>query len=114
MYSFILFLHVIICMVLLTLVLLQRSKSSDIGSSFGAGASTTMFGSAGSTSFLVKLTAIFAILFFSTSLTLGALSTHVVVKTQTTSDVVLAAAQQTKITAPATPTLPQGPMPTKS
>jgi preprotein translocase subunit SecG len=108
MYSFILFLHVIICMVLLTLVLLQRSKASDIGSSFGAGASTTMFGASGATSFLVKLTAVFAILFFGTSLTLGAMSTHVVAKTQTASDIIFAAAQNAK---PAAPVLPQGPAP---
>ena len=107
MYNFILFLHVIICVVLLVLVLLQRSKSSDIGSSFGAGASTTMFGAAGSTSFLVKLTGIFALLFFGTSLALGILSTHLVKKIDSNHDAILTAAVQTKITVP-----PAGPMPT--
>lgn len=110
MYSFVLFLHVIFCLALLVLVLLQRSKSSDIGASFGAGASTTMFGAAGSTSFLVKLTAIFAILFFSTSLVLGAMSVHVG-KAATTTDIILDTAQQTPVKSN-TPKLPQGPVPT--
>lgn len=107
MYSFVLFLHVIFCLALLVLVLIQRSKSTDIGASFGAGASTTMFGAAGSTSFLVKLTTVFALLFFTTSLVLGAMSTHVA-KSQTTADVILAAASQAKANGPQ---LPQGPLP---
>lgn len=114
MYSFILFLHVLICIVLLVLILLQRSKSSDIGASFGAGASATMFGAAGATSFLVKLTAIFGILFFATSLTLGVMSAHLAVGKNTVENAVLAAATQT---APAkvstnTPVIPEGPAPT--
>ena len=110
MYSFVLFLHVIFCLVLLALVLIQRSKSGDIGASFGAGASTTMFGAAGSTSFLVKLTTIFAVLFFSTSLALGAMSVHVT-KVQSAADVMLSAAQQSS-SQPQAPKLPQGPLPT--
>lgn len=109
MYSFVLFLHVIFCLALLVLVLIQRSKSTDIGASFGAGASTTMFGAAGSTSFLVKLTAVFALLFFTTSLVLGAMSVHVT-KSQTTADVILATAKQSPTKANG-PQLPQGPLP---
>ena len=118
MYSFVLFLHVIICLVLLTLVLIQRSKASGIGSSFGAGgASATMFGAAGATSFLVKLTAIFGLLFFASSLTLGVMSAHLVAGVNKLTNEVLAAAlqpQQTKAspkTAP-TPVIPEGPAPT--
>jgi len=107
MYSFILFLHVIICMVLLALVLLQRSKASDVGSSFGAGASATMFGAAGATSFLMKLTALFALLFLGTSLTLGAMSVHEGHKSMSTEEQILAAAQEK----PAAPVVPEGPMP---
>jgi preprotein translocase subunit SecG len=109
MYSFILFLHVIFCLILLALVLIQRSKSGDIGASFGAGASATVFGAAGSTSFLVKLTTAFALLFFITSLTLGAMSAHVT-KTESATDTMLAAAKQSHAAAQ-TLKLPNGPMP---
>ena len=46
------------------LVLLQQGRGADVGAAFGAGASNTMFGSAGSTSFLSKMTAWLAIGFF--------------------------------------------------
>ncbi len=46
------------------LVLLQRGRGADVGAAFGAGAANTMFGSAGSTSFLTKLTVWLAIGFF--------------------------------------------------
>jgi preprotein translocase subunit SecG len=116
MYSFVLFLHVVICLGLLVLILIQRSKSSDIGASFGAGASATMFGAAGATSFLVKLTAIFGILFFATSLTLGVMSAHFVAAKNTVENAVLAAATQAsevKKTEPKTmtPVIPEGPKP---
>ncbi len=46
------------------LVLLQQGRGADVGAAFGAGAANTMFGSAGSTSFLTKLTVWLAIGFF--------------------------------------------------
>ena len=46
------------------LVLLQQGRGADVGAAFGAGASNTMFGSGGSTSFLTKLTVWLAIGFF--------------------------------------------------
>ncbi len=46
------------------LVLLQQGKGADAGAAFGAGAANTMFGSGGSTSFLVKATVALAIGFF--------------------------------------------------
>ena len=49
---------------LTVLVLLQQGKGADVGAAFGAGASNTMFGSVGSTSFLTKMTAWLAIGFF--------------------------------------------------
>lgn len=116
MYSFILFIHVIICVVLLTLVLIQRGKGSDIGASFGAGASNTVFGAAGSTSFLVKLTGLFGILFFATSLALGVMASKMEVKPAATNDVLAAATQASKSAAPAAPVmpaLPEGPVPTQ-
>jgi preprotein translocase subunit SecG len=51
--------------------LLQQGKGADAGASFGAGASNTVFGSQGSSTFLSKFTAILAACFFITSLGLG-------------------------------------------
>lgn len=65
------FLHVLLCFAVIALVLVQRGKGSDIGSTFGGGASNTMFGSQGATPFLVKLTAALALCFFITSATLS-------------------------------------------
>ncbi len=112
MYSFVLFLHIVICLVLLALILIQRTKAGDIGSSFGAGASTSMFGASGATSFLVKLTTLFGVLFFATSLTLGILSMHYA-KQHSVENAVIAAASQVDSSKTANaPVLPTGPTPT--
>ncbi len=58
------------------LVLVQQGKGADMGASFGAGASNTVFGSGGSGNFLTRMTAIFATIFFVLSLVLGNMSTH--------------------------------------
>lgn len=64
-------LHIFAAIAVIALVLVQRGKGSDMGASFGAGASGTMFGSQGSTPFLVKITGILAMVFFVTSATLS-------------------------------------------
>ena len=46
------------------LVLVQQGKGADVGAAFGSGSANTLFGSAGSTSFLTKMTAWLAIGFF--------------------------------------------------
>lgn len=58
------------------LVLFQQGKGADMGASFGAGASNTVFGSSGSGSFLTRMTAICVTVFFVMSLVLGNLYTH--------------------------------------
>lgn len=67
--------HVFACIGIVILVLLQHGKGADIGAAFGSGASSTVFGSQGSGSFLLKLTSAFAAVFFVTSLALGYLAT---------------------------------------
>ncbi len=52
-------------------VLIQQGKGADAGASFGAGASATVFGSQGSATFLSRITALFAAVFFITSLGLA-------------------------------------------
>ena len=63
--------HLLGALGVVALVLLQQGKGADAGASFGAGASNTVFGSQGSSTFLSKFTAILAAGFFITSLGLG-------------------------------------------
>lgn len=55
---------------IVTLVLMQHGKGADMGAAFGGGASGSLFGATGSSNFLSRTTAILAVVFFSTSLTL--------------------------------------------
>jgi preprotein translocase subunit SecG len=56
---------------LIGLILIQHGKGADAGAAFGSGASSTVFGSRGSGSFLTRLTAIMATIFFLTSMALA-------------------------------------------
>jgi preprotein translocase subunit SecG len=70
----VLIVHTLIALMIIVLVLLQRGKGADAGAAFGAGASGTVFGARGSASFFSRMTAVFATLFFVSSLTLAYLS----------------------------------------
>ncbi|MEO6026853.1 MAG: preprotein translocase subunit SecG [Candidatus Binatia bacterium] len=61
--------HVIACIILVLVVLLQAGKGADMGAVFG-GASSTIFGSSGAGNFLTRLTTAAAIVFMTTSLAL--------------------------------------------
>jgi preprotein translocase subunit SecG len=74
-------LHVVVCVMLIMIVLLQTGKGADMGAAFGGGSSQTLFGSAGPVSFLNKLTTMVAVVFMLTSLTLAFMSTQSGVKT---------------------------------
>ena len=63
--------HIIISILLVLIILLQPSKSGDIGSMFGGGSSESVFGSSGAMPFLVKMTRLFGLIFVITSLFLG-------------------------------------------
>lgn len=76
METIVLIVHVLLAIVLIALVLLQQGKGAEAGASFGAGASQTMFGSQGSGSFLVKITAIVAAGIFATSFALAVYAKH--------------------------------------
>lgn len=69
--SILLAVHVIVAVGIIALVLLQQGKGADAGAAFGGGASGTVFGAQGSGSFLSRMTAILAALFFATSLSLA-------------------------------------------
>ena len=66
-------LHVLACIGLIMIVLLQRGKGADLGAAFG-GSSQTVFGSQGAGGFLTKMTTGVAVLFMFTSLGLAYLS----------------------------------------
>jgi preprotein translocase subunit SecG len=67
--------HVLIAAAIIGLVLLQHGKGADMGSGFGGGASSSLFGATGSANFLSRATAVLATLFFLTSLGLAYLAT---------------------------------------
>ena len=63
--------HVLLALLIIGLVLLQRGKGAEAGAGFGSGASGTVFGARGTSTLFSKLTAVFAAMFFATSLTLA-------------------------------------------
>jgi len=69
-------LHVLVCIFLIAVVLLQRGKGAEMGAVFGGGASSTVFGSRGAGNFLTLLTKICAAIFMLTSLSLSYLYTE--------------------------------------
>jgi preprotein translocase subunit SecG len=71
-----LIIHTLIALSIIGLVLLQRGKGADAGAAFGAGASGTVFGARGSSSFFSRATAVLATAFFATSLTLAYMSSQ--------------------------------------
>jgi len=64
-------LHVLFCLFLILVVLLQQGKGQDLASAFGGGGSQTAFGPRGSATVLSRATAIAAALFMVTSLALS-------------------------------------------
>ncbi len=63
--------HILLALLLIGVILLQQGKGATAGAAFGSGASSTVFGARGSASFLTRLTAVLAVLFFSNSLLLA-------------------------------------------
>jgi len=76
MYEVLIVVYLLVALGLIGLVLIQQGKGADMGASFGAGASGTLFGSSGSGNFLTRSTAILAIAFFTLSLVIGNLSAN--------------------------------------
>jgi len=66
--------HVVVCVALIMIVLLQTGKGADMGAAFGGGSSQTLFGSTGASTFLSKATTVAAIVFMLTSLILAYVS----------------------------------------
>ena len=69
-------LHVIVCVFLIAVVLLQRGRGAQVGAVFGGGGGATMFGGRGAGNFLTKLTTGAAVVFMLTSLSLAYMRMH--------------------------------------
>ncbi len=68
--------HVVVCLILVLIVLLQSSKGADLAGAFGGGGSQTAFGARGTATFLSKLTTGAAVLFMLTSFALSLVTTR--------------------------------------
>jgi preprotein translocase subunit SecG len=71
MYEILLIVYLLIALFLIFLILIQQGKGADMGASFGAGSSNTLFGASGSGNFLTKTTTALATFFFVISIILG-------------------------------------------
>jgi preprotein translocase subunit SecG len=71
MLAFFTVVHVVLCVFMIFVILLQPGKDAGMGAALGGGAATSAFGGRGAVTFLSKLTAACAGLFFLTSLGLS-------------------------------------------
>src|SRR5258708_21776619 len=75
-YTLLTFVHVLVCLFLIVVVLLQSGKAADLAGAFGGMGSQTAFGPRGSATLLSKATTASAILFMVTSMSLSILATR--------------------------------------
>jgi preprotein translocase subunit SecG len=107
LYYFIAVVHVLVCIILILVVLLQSGKGADLAGAFGGGATQTAFGSRGPASFLSKLTTVSAIIFMITCLSLS------VIGSKRSSRSILDTTPGAAVPAPKTPAVePVAPAPT--
>jgi preprotein translocase subunit SecG len=76
MVTFFVILHIFVTIAMILIVLIQTGRGSEIGAAFGGGASQTLFGSAGTSGFMTKLTTLAAVIFMLTSLSLAYFYSH--------------------------------------
>jgi preprotein translocase subunit SecG len=74
MYLFLVALHVMLCVFLVLVILLQPGKGGDVGAAFGGGMAGGVFGPRGPTNLLSRATTIVAVLFMVTSISLAVYS----------------------------------------
>ena len=66
--------HILVCVGLILIVLLQTGKGAEMGASIGGAGGQALFGAAGPASLLTKITTAVAIIFMITSLSLAYMS----------------------------------------
>jgi preprotein translocase subunit SecG len=71
MYLFVVVLHIAMCLMLVSIILLQPGKGADGASAFGGGMTSTVFGPRGPTNLLQQATTVIAVMFMVTSVTLA-------------------------------------------
>ena len=98
--------HVVVCIFLIIVVLLQSGKAADLAGAFGGMGSQTAFGPRGSATLLSKATTASAIIFMITSLSLSILATR---GSSGGAKTVLDSAPAGAQTAPGKPAAPKGP-----
>lgn len=76
MYILAMIVHIVVCIFLIIVVLLQSGKAADLAGAFGGMGSQTAFGPRGSATLLSKATTVSAVLFMVTSLALSILATR--------------------------------------
>ena len=76
LYEILLIVYLIVAIMLIAAVLLQQGKGAEMGASFGAGGSNTVFGASGSGNFMTRTTAVLATTFFVISLTIGSITAN--------------------------------------
>ena len=96
-FTIILLVHVLAALGIVGLVLVQHGKGADMGAAFGSGASGSLFGATGSANFLSRTTAILAVVFFVTSLSLAYIASN---KPKTSGGVMQNAVESLSVTAP--------------
>ena len=101
MFVFFTVVHILLCVFMIFVILLQPGKDAGMGSTLGGGAATSAFGGRGAATFLTKLTAFCAMAFFITSLGLS----FVGLRTSAADSI----ADEVTTTTPATPAVPAGP-----
>src|SRR5512132_2053340 len=72
-FTLVVIVHVLVCLMIIAVVLLQSGKGADIGSAFGGAGSQAVFGSMGTPTLLGKITTGIAIVFALTSFSLAIL-----------------------------------------
>jgi preprotein translocase subunit SecG len=97
MYTLLVVVHIIVCLLMIGAILLQSGKGAEIGAAFG-GSSQTVFGSRGPANFLSKFTVATALVFMLTSLSLAILA-----KNRTFSSTVIDLNQKPASAVPQTP-----------
>ncbi|URL79283.1 preprotein translocase subunit SecG [Klebsiella pneumoniae] len=107
MYEALLVVFLIVAIGLVGLVMLQQGKGADMGASFGAGASGTLFGS----SVMTRMTGILAALFFIISLALGNINSNKTSKGSEWDNLSAPKTEQTQPTAPTAPAQPTSDIP---
>jgi preprotein translocase subunit SecG len=75
MTTILIIIHILVCLFLIGIVLLQHGKGADVGATFG-GSSQSLFGTEGPVPLLNKVTTLAAIIFMGTSISLAYISAH--------------------------------------